>query len=132
MKNKPNKSKPKNLSLRQKALKILGFALEKKASDPVILDVRDFALLSDFFIICSADSQRQAKAIFENVISLSKKNKIDVHHKEDDLSSRWFLIDYFDVVIHIFDHEARNFYALENLWREAKKISIPKKLLEEK
>lgn len=111
---------------KQKAFRILEILINKKADNPVILDLREQTYFCDYFIICSASSQRQVKAIYEEVIKSSRKNKIRIHHYEDDPSLRWFLLDYGDVVLHIFDEEARNFYQLERLWKNAKRVRIPK------
>jgi len=121
----------KTLKGREKALKILGFALQKKAKDPIIIDIRDHSYFCDYFIVCCGTSGRHTRAIYEEVVKSSKKNKIDIHHCEDDVSSTWLLVDYFDVIIHIFTEESREFYSIERLWREAKKIRIPKNILGE-
>lgn len=121
----------KNKYSRQKAIKILEFALNKKAQKPVILDLRRVSNLCDYFVICSGDSPLQVRAIYEEVVRLAKKNSIDIHHTEEDQLSHWLLIDFFDVVLHIFLEEVRNFYGIEHLWKEAKKVRIEKKFLEE-
>ena len=116
---------------KDKALKILSFALQKKAKDPVIIDIRNLSHFCDYFILCSGTSQRHVRAIYGEVVKSSKKNKIDIHHCEDDSSSSWLLVDYFDIIIHIFTEESREFYGIERLWREAKRIRILKKILDD-
>jgi ribosome-associated protein len=112
---------------KDKAARIVEIALDKKANNPVILDVRGLCNICDYFIICSAESSRQVKAICEGVIKQCKKDKIGVVHKEKDELARWILVDFSDIVLHVFDEETRAFYNLEYLWREAKKVTIPKK-----
>ena len=129
MVSKKNNRKGKVLAGRQKALKILTFALQKKAENPLIIDINGLSHFCDYFVVCSGTSQRHARAIYEEVIKSSKRNKIDIHHCENDNSSSWLLVDYFDVIMHIFTEESRKFYEIERLWREAKKVRIPKNIL---
>ena len=103
-------------STRQKALKIADIALAKQARDVAILDVRKVSSICDYFVICSGESQRQVKAIHEEVIKSCKKNEIRIQHSEKDEAARWILVDFFDVILHIFFEEARSFYNLEYLW----------------
>jgi len=121
---------PRPLEGREKALRILGFALNKKAKDPVIIDIRGLSHFCDYFVLCSGTSQRHVRAIYEEVIKFSKKNRIDIHHCENDTSSSWLLVDYFDIIMHIFTEESRKFYGIERLWREAKRIRVPKNILD--
>jgi len=116
----------KELKAKAKALKIAELASAKKAKDLVVLDISKVSGLCDYFVICSADSARQAKAICDDVIKKCRKDKIKVQHSENDDMSNWILIDFFDVILHIFQEEARGFYNLEYLWSSAKKISLKK------
>lgn len=84
--------------------------------------MRDLTSLCDYFVICSGDSERQVAAIYDQVTRLVKKNKIKIQHYTNDKSSRWMLVDLFDVIVHVFIEEARTFYNLEYLWTAAKKI----------
>ncbi|MBN2483574.1 MAG: ribosome silencing factor [Candidatus Omnitrophica bacterium] len=112
---------------REKALQIVEFTLNKQAIDPVILDVRSVSTFCDYFVICSGESPRQVEAILNETLQLSKKCQMPAHHSERDEESTWMLVDFEDVVLHIFLDEFRKFYDLEHLWKEAKKIRIPKK-----
>lgn len=107
-------------------MQIVDFALEKKAKDPVILDIRDFSGICDYFVICSAQTERQTKAIHEGILKKCAKEKIDVNHCEVDKECRWILIDMFDVIVHIFVDEAREFYNLEYLWKSASEVTRKK------
>jgi len=101
--------------------------LEKKAKKPIILDVKNLTNICDYFVICSADNQRQVRAIYEEVMKKCEENNFDIHHFEDDKEGKWILIDLFDVILHIFVDEIRNFYNLEYLWKEAKRVRVIKK-----
>jgi ribosome-associated protein len=106
--------------------------LSKKADNPIILDVRGLSDLCEYFVICSGETGIQVRAIYEEVIKCSKENNFIIHHSEDDIESRWILVDFFDVILHIFIDEARKYYNLEYLWRNAKQIKIPKKKVKKK
>jgi ribosome-associated protein len=91
---------------------------EKKATDIVVLDVRGICTFSDYIIICTGMSDRQIKAMAEHVI----ENFGKPFGKEGIEQGRWVLLDYIDVVIHIFQDEVRSYYDMEGMWFEAKRI----------
>lgn len=95
-------------------------ALEKKAFDVKILDLRQISTVCDFFVICSASVDIHGKAIAEWITENLESRGIKFWHHEGYKASRWILLDYVDVVIHIFLPEVREFYALEKLWGDAK------------
>lgn len=95
-------------------------ALEKKAFDVKILDMRKLSSVCDFFVICSASVDIHAKAIAEWITVNLERKGVRFWHHEGYQASRWILLDYVDVVIHIFLPEVREFYALEKLWGDAK------------
>jgi ribosome-associated protein len=111
---------------KEKALIIAEFIDSRKAENIKILEVKNISGLCDYFIICSASSARGVSALFEETSKEFKKSKTEIHHHEKDETSRWILIDFFDVILHIFLDEAREFYNLEYLWPKAKKIPLPK------
>ncbi|KAA3606962.1 MAG: ribosome silencing factor [Calditrichaeota bacterium] len=96
------------------------FALDKKANDIKILDLRPLTTVTDFFVICSADSTTQVKAIAENVADQLKfeygENPINI---EGFNNLTWVLLDYVDFVVHIFQKDQREFFSLERLWQDA-------------
>ncbi len=93
---------------------------DKKAEDIILLDIRDQTLITDYFIICSGTSERQLKALVENVTEeLKKKHGISARYVEGDTNTGWVLIDYSDIIIHIFTPEVRDHYDLEGFWHEA-------------
>lgn len=95
---------------------IANLALSKKAEDIKILDIRKITSMADFFIICSADTDIQVKAIADAV---RKGTDFKPWHTEGYQQLSWVLLDYVDVIIHIFKTETRGFYELERLWADA-------------
>jgi ribosome-associated protein len=95
-------------------------ALDKKADDVKILDLRKLSTICDFFVICSANVEIHAKAIADSIIENLEKKGIKAWHHEGYQACRWILLDYVDVVVHIFLNEVREFYELEKLWGDAK------------
>jgi ribosome-associated protein len=110
-----------------KAFKIVELIMQMKARRPVILDVQKISSLCDFFVICSASSSTQVEAICDWVKDKSKENNLEIHHWEKDDERQWVLIDFFDVILHIFLEEKRKFYNIEHLWSEAKRVRISRK-----
>jgi ribosome-associated protein len=96
------------------------FALDKKATDVKILDLRKLSNICDFFVICSASVEIHAKAIADWILENLEKKGIRAWHHEGYQACRWILLDYVDVVVHIFLNEVREFYQLEKLWGDAK------------
>ena len=93
------------------------YALEKKAQDVLSLDLRGLNGFTDAFVICSGTSDRQAKAIHDAIhFGLKKEHGLLPRRVEGVTESRWILMDYLDVVVHVFTPEARDFYRLETLW----------------
>lgn len=93
---------------------------DKQAEDLIILDLRPVSVIADFFVIGSAANERQLKAIIEAVAEASRLQAGEKPiHVEGDGASGWVLMDYGDVVAHVFDPERRRFYALEAMWDEA-------------
>ncbi|MEJ2507056.1 MAG: ribosome silencing factor [Ignavibacteriaceae bacterium] len=91
----------------------------KKGYDVVLIDLRKLASFADYFLICSADSDVQVKAIADEVEKSLKDDGIKCWHKEGYTALKWVLLDYVDVVVHVFQRESRLFYNLEKLWGDA-------------
>lgn len=104
----------------------LHYAGEKKAFEIVALDLREIASFTEFFIICSGANQRQVQAISDEISEQLKKelNSRPVRI-EGYRSAEWVLMDYGDFIVHIFEKEARGFYDLQRLWRDAKRVELP-------
>ena len=97
--------------------------LDCKAKEVTSLDMRDLhTAVTDYFVICHAQSKTQVNAIAEKVID-NVRNKLHVHvyHEEGFENSEWILLDYIDIVVHIFLEPKRNFYQIEELWADAEK-----------
>jgi ribosome-associated protein len=86
--------------------------------------LRNLATFSDFFVICSADSDTQVKAIADEIDKSLRDEGIKCWHKEGYMALSWVLLDYVDVVVHVFLKEAREFYNIEKLWGDAPSVEI--------
>lgn len=101
-------------------------ASEKKAFDLVVLDLRDIASFTEFFVIASGANQRQVQAIADEINEqLKKQMSIRPTRVEGYNAAEWLLLDYGDFVVHIFNGESREFYDLARLWRDARKVELP-------
>jgi ribosome-associated protein len=109
------------------------YAADKKASDIVVLDLRDVAGYTDFFVIVSGTSDRQAKAIHDGIHQGLKQRESLLPRRVEGLGeARWILMDYLDVVVHVFTPETRDFYRLEALWGDVPRRDLdPVELLAE-
>jgi ribosome-associated protein len=102
------------------AKRVVDLCLSKKALDVRMMDLRGISSVTDMFVICHGDSDVQVKAIAGAVQAGLKEEGIRVWHKEGFEYLRWVLLDYVDVVVHVFLKETREFYGLERLWGDAK------------
>lgn len=113
------KSRPNvTLQIRELAHKTAELASSKQASDIVLLDVTDIASFADYFLILTADSTRQMNAIREDIVKSLADVGTRLDHQEGAADSGWILLDYGDVIIHIFAPEERQTYRLERLWSQ--------------
>lgn len=99
-------------------------ALDKKAQDLVVLDLRHTPAFTDFFVLCSGLNQRQVKAIADAVEEALRGIKVRPAHTEGYDRAEWILIDFFTFIVHVFTPQTRAFYALERLWGDAEKIEV--------
>jgi len=97
---------------------------DKRAEDIVALDMREVSLLADYFVIMSANSERQAKAIVDEIEDKLDEAGVTVRRIEGEKNSQWWLMDYGDIVVHVFLPEAREFYNLEKLWSDAPLVDV--------
>jgi ribosome-associated protein len=116
----PRKKKQEPLALLTEA--ITGALADKKAKSPVIMDFREMTgSVCDLFIICHGTSRTQVEAIADHVIAeVKKQTGLNPAHVEGSENAEWILIDYFDVVVHVFQEDRRRFYNIEQLWGDAK------------
>jgi ribosome-associated protein len=99
-------------------------ALDKKAMDLVVLDLRKSQAFTDFFIICTGGNTRQVQAIADAVQSTLGKRGVKPTLVEGETRSEWILVDYFDFIFHVFTPATREFYGLERLWGDAERIDV--------
>jgi ribosome-associated protein len=106
-----------SLSPERLATTIAALAADKKADDIVALDLRGVAGYTDFFVIASGNTDRQTKAIHDSIhVALKNEHGLLPRRVEGLTEARWVLMDYLDVVVHVFTPETRDFYRLESLW----------------
>ena len=109
-----------------KSLLSLQAAIEKKAQDPVLLELKGLTSITDYFLLCNGKSDRQVQAIAQGIQEMLKQKGIRPLGVEGMVEGKWILMDYQDVVIHIFLEPVRKFYDLEGLWIEAPRIDLQK------
>src|SRR6266436_891817 len=102
----------------------LNAAWEKKALDLTVLDLRDIASFTDFFVIATGTNRRQVQAISDEVVEQLKRSGTRAARVEGYQNAEWILVDYGDFVVHVFEDKARRFYDLERLWREASRFDV--------
>ena len=103
----------------------LNAASEKKALDPVVLDLREIVSFTDYFVITSGTNARQVQAIADEVVEQLKKQGTRAARMEGYNTAEWVLVDYGDFIVHVFANQARQFYDLERLWRDAVRVPLP-------
>lgn len=123
----PHAKIPALTTMRRFSLESLSFAqllidgiVEKKGSDIILLDIKEQAVFADYFIICSGDSRRQLQALANGVVADAREQaKIRPQNVEGDADGGWILVDFGEIIVHIFAEATREYYALEELWGEA-------------
>jgi ribosome-associated protein len=127
----PAVAKPKRTTASPKPKKIpaeisraVRAALDKKAQDVVVLDLRNTPAFTDFFILCSGLNQRQVKAIADAVEETLRAIKMRPAHIEGYDRADWVLMDFFTFIVHVFTPQTRTFYGLERLWGDAERIDV--------
>ncbi len=99
-------------------------ALDKKAHDVVVLDLRNTPAFTDFFVLCSGQNQRQVKAIADGVEETLRAGRVRPAHVEGYDRAEWVLMDFFTFIVHVFTPQTRAFYSLERLWGDAERIEV--------
>jgi ribosome-associated protein len=115
------------VSSEQLARRIAAAALEKKARDLVVLDMRGTVSYTDFFVICTGNTERQTRAIEEGIyqrLKHSDRERVMPERVEGHAEARWILMDYLDCVVQIFTPAARDYYRLETLWGEVPALEV--------
>jgi len=119
------KAQPVPEGLDERVLATLHAASEKKAIEPVVLDLREISSFTDYFVIVSGANERQVQAISDEIYETLKKAGHAAARVEGYKTAEWILLDYGDFVVHVFEQKARKFYDLERLWRESKRVELP-------
>jgi ribosome-associated protein len=126
--NKTERSKTRATSgtkrLTSEVTRAVRAALDKKAANVVVLDLRNTPAFTDFFVLCSGQNQRQVKAIADSVEDALRAARIRPAHVEGYDRAEWILMDFFSFIVHVFTPHTREFYALERLWGDAERIEI--------
>lgn len=97
---------------------------EKKADNITLIDIEQISTLADYFIIASGSNRNQIQAMADEVDEVLSRAGYEIRHKEGYQTANWVLLDYGDLVIHIFDTQNRLFYDLDRIWRDGKAVSI--------
>ncbi|HEU18587.1 MAG TPA: ribosome silencing factor [Deltaproteobacteria bacterium] len=109
---------------KERVIQCVNAALDRKAKDLVVLKVKDSSSFTDFFVICSGTSDRQVKAIADHVAEKLKKAGILPLGIEGGNAGNWILMDYGDVIIHVFYEPTRDFYDIERLWSDVPSMAV--------
>lgn len=109
---------------RLRAMACVRAAEGKKARDCVVLDMRKISSIADYFVICSGDSSRQVKAIADGVMEDLKTSGTRCWHSEGWSESGWIVLDFGDVIVHVFQDNVRTYYQIERLWGDAPKKQL--------
>jgi len=125
---RPLPTEPASGEIDERILTAIHAAGEKKAIDIVLLDLREIASFTDYFVILSGTNERQVQAISDGVVDTLKKGGSPAARVEGYKTAEWILLDYGDFVVHVFADKARKFYDLERLWRESKRVELPAEL----
>lgn len=115
----------KDLDARDKALLCVQFALDKKAYDMVVMEVASMTSLADYFVVCTGRSDTQVQAIAQNVEESLNRQGIRALSVEGIQRGQWVILDYADVVVHVFFEPVREFYDLDRLWARAPRLQLP-------
>ncbi|TAJ22433.1 MAG: ribosome silencing factor [Nitrospirae bacterium] len=108
-----------------KALAIAQASFEKKASDVVVLHVAKLTSVADYLVVCSGESERQVRAIADHIDAVLSAQRHPPRSVEGVATSQWILMDFGDVVVHVFRADIRQHYGLEKLWGDAKPVRLP-------
>jgi ribosome-associated protein len=122
-------TEPVAAELDERILLALSAAAEKKAISTVVLDLREIATFTDYFVITSGSNERQVQAISDELVETLKQSGTPAARVEGYKTAEWILVDYGDFVVHIFHEQSRKFYDLERLWRAARPVALPAELV---
>jgi ribosome-associated protein len=116
------------MSTEEKTALISRIAMDRKAMDVVVLDMREASSITDYFLICSGGSERQVRAIADAIDEQLEPSGIASLGVEGYQEGHWILMDYGDVIVHVFSEDTREYYDLERLWANAPKIDLTREI----
>lgn len=108
--------------IKEMAIEIAGIIEDKKGNDIVILDLKGHTSIADYFVIATGLNDRHTAALAEHIESTLEAKQIRVSNKEGHNGGEWVILDYFDIIVHVFNEENRNYYKLDQLWKAATRI----------
>ena len=111
-------------NIKEMTLDIAGFIDDKKGQDIKVLDVRHLSSIADYFVIATGTSNTHVNAIAEGGVDEMREKGVLPDHKEGKRGGNWILLDYLDVIVHVFTRAEREFYDLERVWSDAKKLEL--------
>ena len=117
-------AKAKTVDAQALAEKAAGLLFSKKASEAVLLDLRGLSSLTDFYLICTCQNEAQMRAIMNHVLRTLSRDGHKALRSEYHSGVRWAVLDYGDLIVHLFEKETRNYYSLERLWADAKAVKL--------
>ncbi len=107
----------------QKLKALIDFLNTKKTSSLKVLDISKISIIADYFVIVSVSTQKNVEALDSDICDLMEKNNYELRNKEG-VHSKWVLIDYNDIIVHLFDDDYKDFYNLDKLWADAEEIEV--------
>lgn len=116
------------LEIKEYALLAAHAAAEKKASDVVVLDVAPSLVIVDYFVIASGATDRQVHAIADEIEAQLKAAGLRAIGREGEREAKWILLDFGDIVVHVFQPDEREFYRLEKLWNDTERLTLPSEI----
>lgn len=117
-------AKAKTLDAQVLAHKAAAFLFSKKAEEAVLLDLRGLSSLTDFYLICTCANEAQMRGILNSVYRVLSREGVKALRSEYHSGVRWAVLDYGDLIIHLFEKDTRNYYSLERLWADAKATKL--------
>ena len=116
----------------EEKIKVIVKALDSKRAENIrVLKVTDLTILGDYFVIANGTSNTHTRTLADEVEFQLSQNGIEPHHREGANGADWYILDYLDVIVHVFYQETRDFCRMEHLWADAEEIDIPEMLVKE-
>jgi len=106
------------------ALDIAGLVDDKKGQEIKILDVKELSSIADYFVIATGTSNTHVNSIADGIVEGLREKGVDISHKEGKRGDNWILLDYFDVIVHVFTRTEREFYDIERVWSDAENLEL--------